>query len=114
MAGSKINQHFDQYVLRGKFRQEGFERWRYSFSAFNRETSQEKNFYVELYIVNPGISPKVAVIGQKSRLAHSEADLQYALAGTTAAKTANEEIAVRPSYVLVKAGVYGGDGNSAE
>ncbi len=110
MAGSKINQHFDQYVLRGKLRQEGFERWRYSFSAFNRETSQEKNFYVELYIVNPGISPKVAVIGQKSRLAHSEADLQYALAGTTAAKTANEEIAVRPSYVLVKAGVYGADG----
>ena len=110
MAGSKVNQHFDQYVLRGRLRQEGFERWRYSFSAFNRENGQEKNFYVELYIVNPGISPKVAVIGQKSRLVHSEADLQYALAGTAAAKTANEEIAVRPSYVLVKAGVYGGDG----
>lgn len=110
MTGSKINQHLDQYVLRGKLRSEGFERWRYFFSAFNVETNQEKKFFVELYIVNPGVSPKVAVLAQKSRLAHSESDLQYALAGTQAAQTANEELAVRPSYVLVKAGVYGGDG----
>lgn len=110
MAGSKINQHLDQYILRGKFRSEGFERWRYFFSAFNKETDQKEIFYVELYMVNPGVSPKVAIIAQKSRLAHSEADLQYALAGTQAANTANEELSVRPSYVLVKAGVYGGTG----
>lgn len=110
MAGSRINQHLDQYILRGKLRSEGFERWRYFFSAFNVETNQEKKFFIELYIVNPGISPKVAIIGQKSRLAHSEADLQYALAGTAAAQTANDELEVRPSYVLVKGGIYGGNG----
>lgn len=110
MAGSKINPHLDQYVLRGKLRSEGFERWRYFFSAFNVETNQEKKFFVELYIVNPGVSPKVAIVAQKSRLAHSEADLQYALAGTQAAQTANDELAVHPSYVLVKAGVYGSSG----
>lgn len=110
MASSKINQHFDQYVLRGKLRTEGFECWRYFFSAFNVETNQEKKFFIELYIVNPGVSPKVAIIAQKSRLAHSEADLQYALAGTQAAETANDELAVFPSYVLVKAGVDGTSG----
>lgn len=110
MADSKINQHLDQYILRGKLRNDGFERWRYFFSAINAESNQEKKFFIELYIVNPGVSPKIAIIAQKSRLAHSEEDLQYALAGTQVAQTANEEIAVRPSYVLVKAGVYGNSG----
>lgn len=110
MAGSKVNKRFDQYVLRGKLRQHGFERWRYVFSAFNKITGQEKKFFVELYIVNPGVSPKVAVLSQKSRLAISEADLQYALAGTASAAHANDEIEVIPSYVLVKAGVFGAGG----
>ncbi|MBQ0050843.1 MAG: hypothetical protein KBT11_02130 [Treponema sp.] len=107
MADIKVNQHLDQYVLRGKLRQEGFERWRYVFTAVNADTNQERKFFIELYIVNPGVSPKVAVIGQKSRLAVSESDLQYALAGTAAAQNANEELAVKPSYVLIKAGSYG-------
>ena len=110
MANSKVNKRFDQYVLRGKLRQEGFERWRYVFSAFSKATGQERKFFVELFIVNPGISPKVAVLSQKSRLALSESDLQYALAGTASAAHANDEIAVLPSYVLVKAGVFGSNG----
>lgn len=110
MAKSKINKHFDQYILRGKLRQEGFERWRYVFTAMNKLTGRERKFFIELYIVNPAISPKVAVISQKSRLAISEADLQYALAGTESAAHANDEIDVKPSYVLVKAGIYGEDG----
>lgn len=110
MAGSKINQHYDQYVLKGKLRHEGFERWRYVFSAVNNETNQEKKFFVELYMLNPGISPKMVIIGQKSRLALSESDLQYALAGTAAAENANEELSVKPSYILVKAGTIGNEG----
>ena len=110
MAGSRKMRHFDQYVLRGKLRQEGFERWRYVFSALNRTTGQEKKFFIELYIVNPAISPKAAVISQKSRLAYSESDLQYALAGTDSATHANDELDVKPSYVLVKSGVFGNGG----
>lgn len=110
MASSRKIRHFDQYVLRGKLRQEGFERWRYVFSALSRSTGQEKKFFIELYIVNPAISPKAVVISQKSRLAYSESDLQYALAGTASAEHANDELAVKPSYVLVKAGVFGNFG----
>lgn len=110
MAKSKINKRFDQYILRGKLRQEGFERWRYVFTAMSKLNGRERKFFIELYIVNPAISPKVAVISQKSRLAISEADLQYALAGTESASHANDEIDVKPSYVLVKAGIYGEDG----
>ena len=110
MENSKISKRFDQYILRGKLRQEGFERWRYVFSAVSKITGNERKFFIELYIVNPAISPKVAVISQKSRLAISEADLQYALAGTESAAHANDEIDVKPSYVLVKAGIFGEGG----
>ena len=110
MAGSRKVRRFDQYVLRGKLRQEGFERWRYIFTALNKVTGQEKKFFIELYIVNPALSPKTAVISQKSRLAYSESDLQYALAGTESAAHANDEVDVMPSYVLVKSGMFGSSG----
>ena len=110
MASSKKNKRLDQYVLRGNLRHQGFERWRYVFSAISRLTGKERKFFVELYIVNPAISPKVALLSQKSRLAISESDLQYALAGTASAAHANDEIDVKPSYVLVKAGSFGDDG----
>lgn len=110
MAGSRKIRRFDQYVLRGKLRQEGFERWRYVFSALNKVSGQERKFFIELYLVNPALSPKAAVISQKSRLAYSESDLQYILAGTESAAHANDELDVKPSYVLVKAGVFGSAG----
>ena len=110
MASSRKVRRFNQYVLRGKLRQHGFERWRYVFSAFGKISGQEKKFFIELYMVNPALSPKVAVLSQKSRLALSESDLQYALAGTASAAHANDEIEVLPSYVLVKAGVFGSGG----
>ncbi len=110
MSSSKINQRYDQYVLRGKLRHEGYERWRYVFSGTNTVTSREKRFFIELYIVNPGISPKAVVIGQKSRLAMSEADLKYVIEGKSSAQTAGNEIEVKPSYVAVKAGFFGQNG----
>lgn len=110
MAGSRKIRRFDQYILRGKLRQHGFERWTYVFSAFGKVTGQERKFFIELYIVNPGLSPKTAVLSQKSRLAISESDLQYVLAGTESAAHASDEIEVLPSYVLVKAGCFGPGG----
>ncbi|WP_294429580.1 hypothetical protein [uncultured Treponema sp.] len=110
MASSKIYKRFDQYVLRGNLRHQGFERWRYVFSAISKVTGKECKFFIELYIVNPAVSPKVALLSQKSRLAISESDLQYALAGTASAAHANDEIDVKPSYVLVKAGAFGVNG----
>lgn len=109
MAG-KVSKKIDQYILKGKLRQLGFERWRYVFSAFSKITGQEKKFFIEMYMVNPAVSPKSAVISQKSRLAYSESDLQYALAGTESQAHANDELEVLPSYILVKAGVFGQGG----
>ena len=107
MAVSKVYKRLDHYVLKGRLRSEGFERWRYVFSAFSPSKGTERTFFIELYIVNPAVSPKTAVISQKSRLVASESDLQYMLAGTASAEKASEEVAVQPSYVLVKVGALG-------
>ena len=107
MAMSKKYQYYEHYLLRGKLRKKGCERWRYVFTGINRETNDERVFFIELIIVNPAVSPSEPVIAQKSRPKLSEDDLQYALAGTPAATSVGAEEQVQPSYALVKAGCYG-------
>lgn len=103
MATIKTSRN-NRYMLKGSLRKNGFDRWRLVFSGFSTTTGEERTFFIEFYIINPSLSPKECVLGFKSRLAKTPADLQYALAGTQAAKTATEEILVQPSYVMVKAG----------
>jgi len=114
MASSiKINS-FDQYLLKGKLRSEGFERWRYSFCASSRNTGIEKRFFIEMYLVNPGVSPNVVVIAQKSRVSMgANNDIQQALTGGLSgydSRFSGQNIIVKPSYLLIKAGVYGENG----
>jgi hypothetical protein len=110
MASSKKYNRFDNYLLKGKLRRNGYERWRYVFTGINKSTGEQRTFFVELYYVNPLISPKESVLAQKSRLKIKENDLQYALAGTISAQSVSQEVAVQPSYALVKAGFYGTNG----
>ncbi|MBR4372948.1 MAG: hypothetical protein IKP49_01120 [Treponema sp.] len=114
MATKKINS-FEQYLLKGGLRSEGFERWRYSFCANSKSTGAEKRFFIELYLVNPAVSPNVVVIAQKSRVAMgaSDAAAQRALTSGMSgydSRFSGQEIVVKPSYLLVKAGVYGENG----
>ena len=110
MAVSKKQLRYEHYVLKGKLRHNGFERWRYSFFGVNKLTGEERSFFVELYLVNPSVSPKNPVLAQKSNLSLSEAELHRTMAGTDAAQNASREKFVQPSYVLVKAGMFGTEG----
>lgn len=110
MSASKKFSRFDNYLLKGKLRRNGFERWRYVFTGTNKITGEQRTFFVELYYVNPAVSPDAPVLSQKSRPKISASDLQYALAGTASAQSVSQEMAVLPSYALVKAGVYGEGG----
>ena len=107
MASSKKYNRFDAYLLKGKFRRSGFENWRYVFTGISKATGEQKTFFIELYYVNPQISPGEAVIAQKTRPKIYDSELQYALAGTLDAKEAVEDEKFVPSYVLLKAGFLG-------
>ena len=109
MASKKLS-HFDNYLLKGKLRRNGYEHWRYVFTGVDKVTGDQRPFFIELYYINPLISPKSPVIAQKSRPKMSASDLQYALAGTLSAQSASQELNVQPSYVLIKAGAYGENG----
>ncbi|WP_147615934.1 hypothetical protein [Treponema pectinovorum] len=110
MLSSKKYNRFDTYLLKGKLKRNGFEHWRYVFTGINKSTGEQRAFFVELYYVNPLVSPKEPVLSQKSQLKISDSDLQYALAGTISAENVSQEVALLPSYALVKAGAYGKDG----
>ncbi len=109
MSSKKLS-HFESHILKGKLRRNGYERWRYFFAGVNKLTGEQRTFFIEMYYVNPQLSPKEPVIASKSRPKISANDLQYALAGTLSAQTVSQEQKVQPSYVMVKAGVYGKDG----
>ncbi|MBQ9630835.1 MAG: hypothetical protein IJR49_04540 [Treponema sp.] len=80
---------------------------RFVFSGLETDTGSERLFFIELELLNPYLSPDKVVLGFKNRVNISEDDLQYALAGTTAAHNLHAEAIRTPSYVVVRAGCLG-------
>lgn len=109
MASKKYSR-FDNYLLKGGLRRNGFERTRYVFTGINKSTGIQKTFFIELYYVNPLVSPKEPVISQKNRIENSELSLQYALNMAAGSEEALVSANILPSYALVKAGIYGTSG----
>ena len=109
MASKKINSS-ERYMLKGSLKKNGFDRWRIVTTGFSTVTGEERTFFIEFFAVNPLISPNECILGFKSRMPKSEADLQHALAGTQAAMSSNKETFVQPSFFMVKAGVLGAGG----
>ncbi len=104
MAVSKKFQKYDQKRISGKLRYNGYERWRYVFAGSNRLTGEEKTFFIEIFVVNPLVSPKTVINAQKSRPLINSSDLQYALSGTISAHSVTKQENLKPSYSLVKCG----------
>lgn len=102
--------HNNRYMIKGSLKKNGFDRWRFVLNGFCNSTGEEKTFFIEVYIINPQISPNECVLGFKNRFSKTSADLQYALAGTKSAESATEETFVQPSFVMIKAGSYGAGG----
>lgn len=103
MAVSKKIQRYDQYLLRGNLRSEGFERWRYVFNGVSKSTGQSRVFFVEMYLVNPAVSPDEAVVAQKSRPVIDMSEL-------ISEPVVGGEFSVKPSYISVKCGYFGKSG----
>lgn len=79
---------------------------RFVFNAVN-DAGSERVFFIEAESINPALSPLQAVLGYTLRAKVTAEDLQYALAGTEAARDLGKEDAPPPSYIAVRAGVLG-------
>lgn len=74
--------------LYGPLAYQGYDWWWHSFTGKNRETGEEKGFFVEYYLCNPALSVGEAVLGQTKEHLEEEA---------------------WPTYLMVKAGCWGED-----
>lgn len=72
----------NMYMLYGPLQKKGYDWWWHSFTGVNKKTGERKSFFIEYFIINPGLGQEVPVFGQT-------------------------EDAKKPSYVMIKAGVWG-------
>ena len=78
----------NSYMLRGSLARRGYMRWWHSFSGIHAETGVSRTFFVEFFIINPRLGGDMPILGQHP---------YYKKRG------------MKPSYVMVKAGVFPGE-----
>lgn len=105
MSVSKKALRRNEYKLKGSLRKCGFDRWRYVFNAVNPASGDERNFFIELSILNPAVSPQDAVVYESQVEKMDDSDLQAALSGNFDPQEHYEQVV--PSYCCVRAGILG-------
>ena len=88
MGISRENRKKNRFMLTGATKKNGFDMWRHSFTGYNKLTGESRSFFIEFYVVNPGVSLKDVSLG--------------------AGLLSTQE--VKPSFFMVKAGSWGDDG----
>lgn len=78
----------NSFMLDGCLAFRGYDWWWHSFTGINRETGEEKPFFIEFFVINPKLGKKYPVYGQLPE---------------------NLEKGKKPSYVMIKAGCWGED-----
>lgn len=73
----------NMYMLKGPLKRKGYDWWRHFFTGVNKQTGEQKAFFIEYFIINPSRSQQKVITGKNGEN--------------------------RPSYVAVKAGTYGRD-----
>lgn len=72
-------------MLRGLWRKRGYMRWWHSFTGIQPESGETRTFFVEFFLINPGLGGSLPVLGQHPYF---------------------KKRGMRPSYLMVKAGVF--------
>ena len=75
----------DEFMLKGRFARKGYDWWWHSFTAINEKTKEEKPFYIEFFICNPGRGEDYPIYGQLKE---------------------NQEKGILPAYLMVNVGFW--------
>ena len=78
----------DEFQLFGKQAKRGYDWWWHSFTGYNKETGEPKQFFIEFFLINPYYGKEYPIYGQKLDNMKNE---------------------VKPSYMMVKVGAWGQD-----
>lgn len=74
-------------LFHGFHRKRGYMRWWHSFSGIHEETGESRTFFVEYYVINPGLGEDRPILGRHP---------YYRKRG------------MKPSYIMIKAGAFPG------
>lgn len=83
---NKPNFKKNGYQLNGKYLKKGYDWWWHNFTAIDELTGDEVPFFIEFFIINPGLNPNEVVLGQTEE---------------------NKKLGNRPSYLMIKCGCWG-------
>ncbi len=72
----------NQYMLKGKLRNQGYDWWWHSFTAYHSDTGKAQPFFIEFFTCNPALGGKKPIFGQIGN-------------------------GQQPSYLMVKCGAWG-------
>jgi len=86
MYFNKLDPKKNECMLDGAFAVKGYDWWWHSFTAKSERTGEEKPFFIEFYLCNPGLGEAKPVFGQLPE---------------------NKAAGKKPSYLMVKAGCWG-------
>lgn len=75
----------NSHMLRGSLAKKGYMRWWHSFSGKCPETGEIRTFFIEFFIINPGLGSNVPILGQHPYF---------------------RKRGMKPSYVMIKAGSF--------
>ncbi len=87
MNHSDLNRN--AYMLRGSLSKHGYMRWWHSFQGTCTDTGDVRTFFIEYFIMNPGLGTDAPILGQHP---------YYKKRG------------IKPSYVMINAGVFPKEG----
>lgn len=76
------------YMLHGSHTKHGYVRWWHSFTGVCPDSGEVRTFFVEYFVINPGLGSDRPILGQHPHF---------------------RKRGMKPSYVMVKAGVFPGD-----
>ena len=78
----------NEFMLHGPLAYNGYDWWWHSFTAQDAQTGEDKPFFIEFFLCNPGLGENTPVFGQLPE---------------------NKAADKKPSYLMVKAGTWGDD-----
>ena len=83
---NKYSEKKNRWMLTGEFAKQGYDWWWHSLTAIDEETGKEKPFFFEYFTCSPKRGGKEPVFGQLPE---------------------NKKKGKKPSYLMVKAGMWG-------
>ena len=76
----------NEFQLHGGQAKKGYDWWWHSFTAIDKESGEEKPFYIEFFLCNPKLAKEEPVFGQLEE---------------------NKKNGIKPSYLMVNVGTWG-------